>query len=449
MKKILSIILAAIIVFGLAFGIWYFLFKGKNINIENPFGDSQEFGSFFDTNNSGNNSQNNGSNGTSTTQLIDQQGNVIIPALRRLSIEPVAGYTVFEKEFEVINNSVFATTSTTSKTTIKKEKKYMFRFIERATGHIYETREDQMTVEKKSNDTFQKINYAMFFDDPNKLILQKEGTGGENIDSFLAEVKRLSTSTEETKFEANPFSIISSNFSLSPDKKSFSYLTKDLTSSSLIINTKEKTKEQVLFTSPIKEWETKWVTDSVITLNTKSSGGENGYLYFLNPKTKNFTKIIGDIAGLTSITKNDGTQVLFSSSNQNSMNLYHKNIQSGTVLKLPISTLPEKCVFSNINKDKVYCGAPNRIDIAKYPDDWYKGIVSFDDFIWEINITKNEVTLFYSFNTDSFGSFDMINLELTQDDKFLTFINKKDLTLWSLDTTRLKDNTTSNSGSDF
>lgn len=448
MKKIILTIISILTVLALAFGIWYFFFKGEGSPLENPFdfGESEDFGSFFDTNNSGN--QDGGSQATST-QTIDSRGNVIIPALRRLSIEPVAGYTVFEKEFEVIDSPLFATTSTSTKPTIKKEKRYVFRFIERATGHIFETREDQMTVEKKSNETFQKINFAFFFDDPNKLLLQKEGGAGENIDSFLAEIKKVGTTTDETKLEINPLSIVSSNFSISPDKKSFAYLTKDLTSSSVVINTKEKTKEQILFNSPVREWEIDWVTDSIITMNTKASGGELGYLYFLNPKTKSFTKIIGDVMGLTSITKNDGTQVLFSSSNQNRISLQHKNITTGEIKNLSLSTLPEKCVFSNINKNKIYCASPNRTEPVKYPDAWYKGLVSFDDFIWEINLENSSVKLFYSFDSEELGSFDMINLELTKDDKFLTFVNKKDLTLWSLDIIRSQENTSNYNPSDF
>ena len=88
---------------------------------------------------------------------------------------------------------------------------------------------------------------------------------------------------------------------------------------------------------------------------------------------------------------------------------------------------------------------------TKLPDDWYKGKVSFNDSIWKINTTTGLVEMFYNFNRNKFGSFDLIDLSLTEGDEFMLFKNKKDLTLWSLNLKELDNRNvfTTDSPEDF
>jgi hypothetical protein len=72
---------------------------------------------------------------------------------------------------------------------------------------------------------------------------------------------------------------------------------------------------------------------------------------------------------------------------------------------------------------------------ATYPDDWYKGTVSFVDKIWQVSATTGEVHLISSIVDTSDRIIDAFNLGLDEKDRFLIFMNKNDLSLWSLDLT--------------
>jgi hypothetical protein len=98
-----------------------------------------------------------------------------------------------------------------------------------------------------------------------------------------------------------------------------------------------------------------------------------------------------------------------------------------TKTEFSLKTLPEKCIWSEVDVNKIYCAVPKNLPTANYPDDWYKGLVSFDDNLWQIDTLTGETTLLLN----QFG-FDIINIFKTKNEDFLFFQNKKDGTLWSL-----------------
>ena len=75
---------------------------------------------------------------------------------------------------------------------------------------------------------------------------------------------------------------------------------------------------------------------------------------------------------------------------------------------------------------------PRSVDNGEYPDSWYQGVVSFNDKIWKVDINTNSSELIFDFQTESGKDFDVIEPFLSDDDEYLFFINKKDLSFWSL-----------------
>jgi hypothetical protein len=98
-----------------------------------------------------------------------------------------------------------------------------------------------------------------------------------------------------------------------------------------------------------------------------------------------------------------------------------------------VNTLADKCVWGNFYKEIVYCAVPSQPIAALYPDDWYKGNVSFTDKIWQINASTEEIHLVSPIVDQSDRTIDAFNLGLDTRDDFLFFMNKKDLSLWSFD----------------
>lgn len=444
MKKILLLFLAILIAIGIVLGIWYFFFRGEGTNI--PFLEKKEtsFGTFFDVDNTGNDFFD--PTKFSPEEIpSDIDLNAEPPILRQLSVEPISGYIFFEKEFDVLNKD-----ATTTETKTVKEKKVVYRFMERATGHIYETREDELTIQKINQETLPKIYKTTFFENGENLIYEKLGLSGENIDSFWGAFQKKGTTTDEVELKSEPFSIISSNFAVSPNRKEFVYQINTVDSSSIFLGDNKKTTPKEIFNSPIKEWLIDWQNDNLISLNTKPTSEFPGYLFLLNPKNGSIRKVVDGVGGLTSKISPSGKFVLFSEGRQSSISLFVKDLTTNQIKRLAISTLPEKCVFDNQDETIIYCGGPNRIEPAKYPDDWYKGKVSFDDFIWEINHQKGMIKSFYTFDDKDFD-FDIVDVALSKNNKFFVFVNKTDLTLWSLDLERVRgqENFVPNSSENF
>jgi len=85
------------------------------------------------------------------------------------------------------------------------------------------------------------------------------------------------------------------------------------------------------------------------------------------------------------------------------------------------NTIADKCVVASF----VYCGVPQFTPNGTYPDDWYKGLVSFNDslVVFEIE-SDSDQTLPLS------ESVDITNITLNSDESLLSFVNKKDGSLW-------------------
>jgi hypothetical protein len=68
-----------------------------------------------------------------------------------------------------------------------------------------------------------------------------------------------------------------------------------------------------------------------------------------------------------------------------------------------------------------------------YPDDWYRGEVSFSDQIWKINLNDGSTNMLIDPILIPDGEdIDATNLALDANEDYLFFINKKDSFLWEL-----------------
>jgi hypothetical protein len=430
-KKILSIILLVLLVAGAVWGVWFFLVKKNvaNIPILNTFEDSEDF---FGIDNSGNDLYDPefiAENNTENTVDLEKEP----PILRQISFEPVAGYITFQKEFEVLD--VDGTTTEAKK--IKKNKN-LYRFMERVSGNIYETIDDNLALNKISGEEIKKVNKATFLENGETIIYEQLDSNNESINSFWGNFVKKGTSTTEFEFKTEPLSIIYTNFVSSPNGKEYAYQVKNINSSSIFLGTNKKTTPKEIYGSPIKEWNIDWQNGDLISLNTKPSSDVSGHLFLLNTKNGSLKKVVSDVSGLTTKLSPSGKFVLIGENSQNNTSLYLKDLTKNETKKLAISTLPEKCVFSNKNENTIYCASATSIPRGLLPDDWYKGKVSFNDFLWEFDIASNRSSSLYLFE-DSEKNFDITDTRITKDDKFLTFINKNDLTLWSLDIDRAKN----------
>jgi len=294
------------------------------------------------------------------------------------------------------------------------------RYVEKSTGHIYEISPQGKDRNRLSNTTILKIFETLWSPDANKMIMRY--FNDNLVSNFSAKFSTSTSAIEGIFLPSETIAVAASPF----EDKVFYLQQMENTTYSILTDFTNKKKDNI-FSLPFSEFNLAWPAKEIIAFTTKPSFGADGYSYFLNTKTKEFNKILGRIKGLTTLVSAKGDRVLYSQSVNKGFSAFVLNIKDKSSNNLGLTTLPEKCVWSKINTDVVYCAAPKSFPSADYPDEWYQGLVSFDDAVWAINVATGETQIIYD-ETNA----DIINPFLTADESYFVFTNKKDLTLWSL-----------------
>jgi len=172
-KKTFTIIIGVVFII-VCILIWYFLFSGGGATQTGPGNNQQNLFPFGPGSATNGGKGNNGQNGNATTTInLGGPHAPATPRLRHISFVPTAGAVAFD-----ISTSTNATTTTT----------VFIRWIERATGHIFETPSESLTVNEISNTTIPKIHEALWSSDGNNVILRYLKDDQTTIRTFWAKV---------------------------------------------------------------------------------------------------------------------------------------------------------------------------------------------------------------------------------------------------------------------
>jgi peptidoglycan hydrolase-like protein with peptidoglycan-binding domain len=195
------------------------------------------------------------------------------------------------------------------------------RYVERMNGHIYKMFIDNKTREKISNSTIPAI-YEAFFGNKADTVVYRYLSNDRVINSYLATIGQANG-------EFLPQNI--SDFSVSPDKNKFFYLTKNTDGVTGILGDFNNiNSRQSVFSSAFSEWLTQWDNNQNIYLTAKASYVFPGSFYRLDTTNKTLNKIYGGKNGLTTLVNPGGTVVLFSYATETGPALGIYNISSNT-----------------------------------------------------------------------------------------------------------------------
>ena len=330
--------------------------------------------------------------GTSTTtgtgvenqtisELPTTETNGKIPRLRRISNEPVAGAVIFN-------------TGTTS----------VVRFVEKGTGNVYEATTDSLVIQRLTNTTIPKIIRAFWLPNGSGFLAQTLIAENEVVETSFVKLNKNSTSS--TNESLTPFGTTIGKLptgvkeiAIKPDGAKIFYYTINGSYSDWFISNPDGTSASLVMSHPLTEWLPKWASANTITMQNKASSEAVVYNYFFDVPSRVLKKAGINMAGISSQT----------------------------------NTLEEKCVRATKEKSlTLYCAVPYQFPSGNYPDVWYKGLVSTEDFIEKIDIGNN---IFY--NTADLSSLsnqkiDVVDMSLSPDKSHLIFRNKIDGYLWML-----------------
>lgn len=462
-----NIILIAIILGVITLGAFIFL---SFYEPKSKMGDSVEntnfFANFFPFGNNKNTTPKETNNPTDVSGYIPPTETT--PAnmkLKKVSSFPVAGFGIFMKErFKDVANPnptpIIPLTGEENNTTTNtkadlevqktkaKDKKTKtsivkpvapptefvptLRYVNKATGNIYQTFAEKINERKFSSNIIPKVYEAFFGNKGESVIMRYLKKDNKTIETFVGTLPKEylgadSTGISEIRGSFLPENI--SDLSISPDYSKLFYLFNTGEGVAGITYSLETNTKVQVFNSPFTEWLSFWPNNKIITVTTKPSFNTLGYMYTINVDKKDFNKTLGGINGLTTLTSPDGKMVLYGDNNL-SLNIF--NTEESTSTSVGVKTLPEKCAWGKAS-DVIYCAVPKSIENAQYPDSWYQGEISFSDEIWKIDAKSGNTEIILN-PTDIEGGEDVdgIKLGLDEGENFLFFVNKKDSYLWEL-----------------
>jgi hypothetical protein len=347
-----------------------------------------------------------------TTVTIDNIQVFKQPKLRQISKTPVAG--------------VFASSTASSS---------IVRYMDRGTGHLFEANNLSNEVKTLSNTTLPKIYEAYGNRNGNNFIIRYLKDDSDIISNFYTELRSTGTSTSQTPFELKGKFLSGEvdQIAISPTgDRVFTWNIESGDGVGYISNFDEKIKTKV-YSSPLTQVNIDWPATTTLTLSTKASSVASGFIYSIDTKTGDLRTLIGNIKGLAGKMSRDATKILLSSRTNGSIATSVRNLKDNTSIDILFKTLTEKCVWSGLRVNELYCAVPTQIPQGEYPDDWYMGKISFIDQIWHVDTKTGEVNRIANLLELSEVLIDATNLTLDPKENILYFINKNDLTLWALD----------------
>lgn len=398
MKKIFIISIIFLLLTTLIFG-GFFFFQNRNKSTPEqqndnffPLGNIMEF-----------------FGGTSTNVDIQtndinnfSQNTYITPTQTKISDDPIGG-------FDLISTN---------------DQDFIF-YTDKTSGHIYYKSNLSDSPRRISNTTIPEINDLKVGINSGQLNIIIS-TANKSFYSNIQISNLIASSTEELNIPLTESRHL--EISLNPDKNR-GFMLEKLNDGSLgMIKNINLTGGQQIFNSPIANWVAQWASRNIIALVQKPSGKLSSNLYFLNTESGNLEKIIESKKGLQILVSPDSNFIIYSQVEGDAFSTYLLNRESRQVTHLKIKALPEKCVWAT-DSTVVYCAVSEEFLTGLYPDDWYKGLVSFSDDIWFIDTVDGKEYKVY--DTGNLSP-DITKLQLL-DHNTLVFMNKLDDTLWRID----------------
>jgi hypothetical protein len=380
--------------------------------VSNFFPDSEEF-----------NPENQDNNGGENNNLDEFN----IPKLRQISQNPVAGYVLID-ELSTTTNTIGTTTEDLL------ELKTIYRYVNKSNGNILETTSRTTNTSRITNKTIPQVYESYFSEDGQNVIFRY--LNNKNIETTLGVLSQdNSTSTDVMGDEGNFLELETSSLSRNIidldvlGDNVFYYLIDDFGINGFSFNFNNQNQQDFVFNSKMTQLDPQWLNSNTILFGTKPSNYSGGFLFSYDINSGSFEKVLNGDFGFNFLPKPNYNLVAYSQTEGSVMNSYVINLETGQEVNMRTNTIvSDKCVWSKNEENIIYCAEP-RITIGLgYPNVWYQGQISLIDDLYKIDVQQGTKSII---NMD--GQFDITNIDISDNGEYITFVNKRDLTLWSLD----------------
>jgi hypothetical protein len=365
---------------------------------------------------------------TSTTEVTSPLAKPLVQVWNK----PATGqtFTVDQILKEISATSTSGTTTIEIKKTIRATSSVLV-FIDRTTGYVYGYPIETGVIYQISNTVIPGVYDATFFDNGKRVIIRYIDQEKNKVVGLIANVPRVQqdgVALPLEKIEYLSSQVISVTVNKVRDEASYVVGT---TNGSAIYTVSSSQNPRLVSSSPFKEWDISYGGDTLYATTKPSAYIEGGV--FSVPL---FQAELAEKTGLMS-TPNEGGVLLNSMWSKNGLTTFFSN--NGTIRVLPFSTIASKCSWGS--RSLLICAVPRAIPKTTegLPDDWFQGRVSFVDDLDIIDSNSGEKYPIYSFTNEE-GLFDITDIEISSQNDLFGFINKRDSTLWLLNTNLILEN---------
>lgn len=321
---------------------------------------------------------------STSTFTIDTQ----TTGLQQLTTRPVAGFVASDKA-----SSTYIT------------------YAEQGTGHIYQI--DTLTGAETllSRTTIPRVRTADFSPDGEAVALTS--ITGYTSDTYVGLINNSTQAIKGTSLPPN-----AENINL-PNNESIQYTRVDEKETTGYTYQHQTGEQRALFTLPFTAITMLWGENETYAYN-KPASELLGYLYKITNGSFSTTAVSG--YGLVATLFND--RIFYNSYKDEERATYLHN-QNADDTQIPITLVPEKCT-ATASTSAFWCA--NSFNIDAVLDTWYRGEVTYNDNLWEVQTDNQQSILKVQVNDSINRSLDITNLQYATDN--LYFINKTDNTLW-------------------
>lgn len=405
-NKVIQFILAALLVSIIGgFGGYYFFIKGKTEQTATESAARGDDSASF-TGQVGSTYQNISAGGAagSTTAELGKRA----PRLWHVTKTPVAGFG-----FGAAGESLF--------------------IAERATGNILRADPNVSSIMRLTNTLVPKVREAIF-SRSGDVVLRSTNEAG-TITSFAATIATTtvvtSTSTanvlEGTYLPSNIVAIDAPNNQ--PTSKGLFFMTHLPEGGAIgVTATWKGASVKKVFASPLFQWRAQALADGRVILTQSATDDIAGYAFMVgtNGTAKPF---LTELPGLTVVHHDTSDAYLYSTSQGGVLSLYVK-VGKAAVIKLPIETTADKCVWVPGTGVIAYCAVPTSAPGVAYLTNWYQGATHTADVWWKIQAGEGTAERF--FVPDTRALFDVEDPAVDETGAYIGWRDAADKTLWLL-----------------
>jgi hypothetical protein len=298
-----------------------------------------------------------------------------------------------------------------------KDKAELIVYIEKGTGYMYEINTKESSEKQISLTTIPKIAEAVFSPNGNTVVLT----------SYEGYNKKVILGRRDSKNQALLLFTLpqnAENISFVDDQTLYFSIENESGTKGYSYNLVKDTQTEV-FNLKLTDLKVIWGdTHTGISVQTKPTASQEGYLYTVSKNSLTPQKAKG--YGL--ITFSDSTYTIGSTIEDSQyLSIAYGKTQE---IKQPILMLPEKCAFDTKKTTEIWCASPLTTPKGSYLENWYKGAITSDDYLWYSDLTTQSSKLVGNFKKLSGKTIDVENLTLNKEESLLIFTNKIDQTLW-------------------